>query len=406
VRTRDLDNLLRRLLESGDRISDINFTPGKPPQVEQDGDLRFPFIEPPLPELTPFMSEQIALNLLHDRRDLVRDLLQKGSCDCAYEVPGLARFRANIFTQRGSLSIVLRKLETQIPTIHDLVLPRVFQQMATLNKGLILLTGAAGQGKTSTMAALIHEVNLTRPVHVITLEDPIEFVHKHQIGTVNQRELGVDFDSWAGGLRAALRQSPRVIVLGELRDRETMETALHAADSGHLVVATMHTLGAGQTIHRLVGMFSGSEQARVRARLAGALQFVVAQWLVPRRSGGRIAALEILGSTVRTRELVREGEKEKKTFYKAMTDGATDGMQTCDQHLVHLFADGLVSETTVSDFCTDRVAVTREMDRILHERSLEVGSAPRSAPQEPGLSDLKVDFTYGRREREGGGHDG
>ncbi|MHC4549438.1 MAG: type IV pilus twitching motility protein PilT [Planctomycetota bacterium] len=401
MRTRELDNLLRTLLESGEGISDLNFTPGKPPQVEADGELGFPFVDPPLPELTPFMTEQIALNLLHDREELIRQLMQQGSCDCAYDVPGLARFRCNIFTQRGFITIVLRRLETRIPTIHDLVLPHVFQKMGKLHKGLILVTGATGMGKSTTLAALMHEINLTRPVHVITLEDPIEYVHGHQIGTINQRELGVDFDTWANGLRAAVRQAPKVIVIGELRDRATLETALNASDSGHLVLATMHTLGAGQTINRIVGMFPNEVQPRLRARLADAVQYVVGQWLVPRQGGGRIAALEILASSPRTRELIRDGESEHKTFYKVLSEGAQDGMQTFDQHLVKLFEDDFIDAHTVENYCTDRIRVGRELDRIRHARQV-AGDETAVEALDPALADLQMDFTHGRVREDGG----
>jgi len=391
MRTAELDSLLRTLLESGERISDLNFTPGKPPQLEIDGELKFPFVEPPLPELTPFMTEQIALNLLHDRPELFRQLLEQGSCDCAYEVPGLARFRANIFTQRGCFSAVLRRLETRVPTLDDLALPPVFRKMTQLEKGLVLVTGASGQGKSTTLAALVHEINLTRPVHVVTLEDPIEFVHKHEIGTVNQRELGTDFDTWANGLRAAVRQSPKVIVIGELRDRETLEAAINASDTGHLVFATMHTLGASQTIHRIVGMFQTDIQERLRARLADALRYVVAQWLVPRQGGGRIAVLEVLANTRRAADLIREGETEMKTLATVVAQGAADGMQNFDQHLTKLFADDFVDRETVLHYCTDRVWVTREMDRVRHERAMKEGIA--AAAQEV---ELKGDFTLGR----------
>ncbi len=399
MRTRELDDLLRRILKSGDRVSDVNFTPGKPPQVETDGNLVFPFTEPPLPELTPYMTEQIAVNLLHDRADLMEELFRTGSCDCAYEVPGLARFRANVFTQRGAVSIVLRKLEMKIATIHDLILPLVFQNMATLHKGLVLITGATGQGKSTTLAALVHEINMTRPVHVISLEDPIEFVHRHQIGTVNQRELGQDFSDWASGVRAAMRQAPKVIVLGELRDRETMETAVSAAETGHLVFATMHTMGAGETINRLVGMFPASEQPRLRARLADTIQYIVAQWLVPREEGGRIAALEILAANLRTREIIREGESgDHKTFYRALSDDSVDGMQTFDQHLLRLVDEGFVSRDTVLHYCTDRVFVSQSMDRMEHAKAAATGEPDAAEADDAGL---KMNFGYGRQRRGG-----
>ncbi len=375
MRTRELDELLRTLLESGERISDINFTPGKPPQLEIDGALKFPFVEPPLPELTPFMTEQIAFCLVGERQDLLRQLLEQGSCDCAYEVPGLARFRANVFSQRGSFSAVLRRLETRIPTLDDLALPPVFRKMTQLEKGLVLVTGASGQGKSTTLAALVHEINLTRPVHVVTLEDPIEFVHKHEIGTVNQRELGTDFDTWANGLRAAVRQSPKVIVLGELRDKETLEAAINASDTGHLVFATMHTLGASQTIHRIAGMFHADVQERLRARLADALRYVVAQWLVPRRGGGRVSVLEVLANTKRASDLIREGENETRTLARVIAEGMDEGMQTFDQHLAQLFDDEFVDGETVLHYCTDRDSVTREMVRVRRERGARSGVA-------------------------------
>ncbi|HEX5136227.1 MAG TPA: PilT/PilU family type 4a pilus ATPase [Planctomycetota bacterium] len=393
MRTPELDELLRTLLNSGERISDLNFTPGKPPQVEIDGKLTFPFVEPPLPELTPFMTEQIALCLVNERQDLLLQLLEHGSCDCAYEVPGLARFRANVFTQRGCFSAVLRRLETRIPTPDDLALPPVFRRITQLEKGLVLLTGASGQGKSTTLAALVHEINLTRAVHVVTLEDPIEFVHKHEIGTVNQRELGTDFDTWSNGLRAAVRQAPKVIVIGELRDRDTLEAAINASDTGHLVFATMHTLGASQTLHRIVGMFQADVQERLRARLADALRYVVAQWLVPRPGGGRVAVLEVLANTKRAADLIREGESEHKSLAKVIAEGQADGMQTFDQHLAQLFEDEFVDAETVLHYCTDRASVSREMNRIRHERRAQQGGAAAVAEE---IVDLKVDFTHGR----------
>jgi twitching motility protein PilT len=219
-------------------------------------------------------------------------------------------------------------------------------------------------------------------------------VHKHQIGTINQRELGVDFDTWSNGLRSAMRQAPKVIVLGELRDRDTLETALNASDSGHLVLATLHTLGAGQTINRITGMFPQDVQPRLRARLADAVQFIVAQWLIPREGAGRIAALEILASNGRTRELIREGETEHKTFYKVLSEGHADGMQTFDQHLVKLYEDGFVTEQTVEHYCTDRVFVSQAVDRIKYERN-----TGEPEPEDPAMADLKVDFFYGRDKK-------
>lgn len=398
MRRAELDALLRRLLGSGEGISDLNFTPGKPPQIDADGELRFPFVDPPLPELTPFMTERIALNLLGDRPDLLRELASTGSCDFAYTVPNVARLRVNVFRQRGLFSVVCRRLATRIPSIHDLALPPVFERIAKLHNGFVLVTGATGMGKSTTLAALVQEINRARPVHIVTLEDPIEFLHGHETGTVNQRELGTDFDSYASGLRAAMRQSPRVIVVGELRDRETMSTALSAAETGHLVFATMQTIGAGSTVHRIVGMFPTGEQGRIRSRLAEVLRYVVAQWLVPKRGGGRVAVQEILASTHRTRELILDGEREEKTFYRALSEGAAQGMQTFDQHLLRLLEEERIEEETARSFCSDRVQIGLLIDRLKAQKAKP--PEPR-APATGALDTLRMDFTFGRSPRDG-----
>jgi twitching motility protein PilT len=401
MRTAEVNALLRLLVESGEGVSDLNFTPGKPPQIEAEGELRFPFVDPPLPELSPFMTEQIALCLLENRPGLIKRLLQTGSCDFAFAVPGLSRFRVNVFSQRGAYSIVLRRLATTIPTIHDLVLPPVFEKLAGLRDGLILITGGPGSGKTTTMSSLAHQVNLTRPVHIVTLEDPIEFLHRHQLGTVNQRELGFDFDTFANGVRAALRQAPKVIVVGELRDRETVEVTLSAAETGHLVLSTMQTISAGQTVERLATMFPAAEQQRIRTRLAGCLRYIVAQCLVPKKDGGRIAALEILAPTMRAQELIRTGETEEKTFYKIISEGRGSGMQTFDQHLLRLFEEGWITEDTFRHYSTGRVEIMRQFERVRHALATAPAPVP-AAPAAPAaseidISDLKMDYTWGRK---------
>ena len=407
MRKAELNALLRVLIESGEGVTDLNFTGGKPPQVERDGELAFPFVDPPLPELSPFMTEQIVLNLLQNRPVLIRRLVQTGSCDFAYTVPGVARFRVNVFSQRGSYSIVLRRLATRIPDMDDLVLPRVFRDMATLDDGLVLITGGPGSGKTTTMASLVHEMNLNRPVHIVTLEDPIEFLHQHQIGTVNQRELGLDFESFADGLRAALRQSPRVIVLGEIRDRESAEMALAAAESGLLVVSTMRTVNPGQTVRRFLDLFPGEEQERVRQRFADCVRYIASQTLLPRVEGGRIVALEILSGSYRAQDIIRLDETEEKTFYRILSEGGNQGMQTLDQHLVRLYDSGLITEETCRHYGSGRVEATHEIERIAKreeaEEEVEEAKEEIALPAEqPAVQhrDLKMDYTWGRRSGE------
>ena len=398
MRKAELHSLLRVLAESGEGITDLNLTAGKPPQVVKEGELAFPLVDPPLPELTPFMTEQIALNLLQNRPKLIRDLTESGSCDFAYTLPGVARFRVNVFSQRGSFSIVLRRLATKMPTMHDLFLPRIFADMVTLNDGLVLITGGSGSGKTTTMSSLVHEINMSQAVHIVTLEDPIEFLHSHQVGTVNQREFGLDFDTFPSGMRAALRQGPRVIVVGELRDRETIEMALCAAESGHLVLSTMRTINASQTMQTIVGMFALVEQDRIRQRLAECLRYCVAQTLVPKLDGGRIPALEIMVGNYRMQDLIRIGESDDKSFYRFISEGRTAGMQTADAHLVQLLQDGLISEETARNYTSDRIEVVHMIDRVQAGGSEEGQAKRRSTGSDE--AELKMDYTYGKTPRE------
>ncbi len=287
MRRNELDFLLSRMLESQQEVSDLNFTVDKPLQVESFGELVAVPLEPPLERLTPFQTEMVALNLIGGNRRLTEDLLRAGSCDSSYSLSNKARFRVNIFSQRGNYSIVLRKLNTKIPTLEELGMPEIFHQAAKEKTGLILVTGATGSGKTTTLAALLDEINDNKSIHIITLEDPVEYVHSQKKATFNQRELGIDFNSFAGGLRAALRQAPKVILVGEMRDRETVEIGMTAAETGHLVLATLHTIDAGQTINRIVGMFEPEEQDQVRVRLADTLRWIVSQRLAPKIGGGR-----------------------------------------------------------------------------------------------------------------------
>lgn len=360
----ELDFILSTMLESQSDVSDLNFTVDKPLQVEASGELLPVECEPPIAKLTPYQTEMVALNLLGGSHKLFMDLLKHGSCDSSYTLEGRARFRINIFAQRGNYSIVLRKLNTEIPTLDQLSMPEIFKTAAREKTGLILVTGATGSGKSTTLAAMLNLINETRSIHVITLEDPVEFVHPQKKATFNQRELGSDFDSFSNGLRAALRQAPKVILVGEMRDRQTVEIALSAAETGHLVLSTLHTIDAGQTINRILGMFEPEEQDQVRVRLADTLRYVISQRLAPRIGGGRHALLEIMGSSLRTRETVVQGESEGKSFYEIMEASETFGWKTFDRACVEAFEQGLISEESAMLYCTKRGVVTRAIDNV------------------------------------------
>jgi len=352
------------MLEAFGNISDLNLTVGQPFQVETSGQLTEVKVKPPIPKITPFQSEVIALNLINSDRRLTEILLKSGSCDCSYYIQGKARFRVNIFSQRGNYSIVLRKLETRIPTIEELKLPPQFAKAAEEKNGLILVTGATGSGKTTTLAALLNRINNDKAIHVITLEDPVEFVHPHLKATFNQRELGSDFDAFSTGLRAALRQAPKVILVGEMRDRETVEIGMSAAETGHLVMSTLHTVDAGQTINRIVGMFGQEEEQQIRIRLADTLRWVISQRLVPKVGGGRVALLEIMNNNMRVKDTILNGESDDKTFYDIVRDGDSYGMWTFDQHISKLYAQGLISEQTAKGYATRKAVVARSIDNI------------------------------------------
>ena len=350
------------------RVSDLNITVGKTLQVESDGVLVPVDVEPPVTELTPFQAEVFALNLIGGNRRLLKDLVTKGSCDLSYSPDDSVRFRVNIFTQKGYFTTVMRKLETKIPTIDGFKFPPQFEMMAKEVNGLILFTGATGTGKTTSMAAILNRINEERAVHIVTLEDPVEYIHPHKKATFNQREMGDDFDTFAGGLRAALRQAPKVILVGEIRDRETLEIALTASETGHVVFSTLHTIDAGQTINRILGMFDQGEQTMIRNRLADTIRWVVSQRLLPRIGGGRVAAMEILCSSLRITDLLLNGETEEKTFYNVLKEGYTHNMRTFDQHLLELYEQGLITEESAITYSSHRSEVKRGLDTIKSAR--------------------------------------
>ena len=370
MRKVDVDYLLGRVLESHENASDLNFSVARPPQVEVSGELTPVVVEARLETLTPFQTETLALHLMQCDRRLSQHLISQGSCDCSYALFGKARFRVNIFQQRNSYSIVLRRLSTKIFTIDDLKLPPVFHQMAQERNGLILVTGATGSGKSTTLAALIDQMNQMKAMHIVTLEDPMEYVHAHKKATINQRELGSDFDTFANGLRAALRQAPKVILVGEMRDRETVEIALSAAETGHLVLSTLHTIDAGQTISRILGMFDRDEEKLVRIRLADTLRWVVSQRLLPKIGGGRVAALEIMGTNLRVKDSVLNGESEGKMFYEIIEAGEPFGMQTFDRGIIKFFQEGIIAEDTALAYASRKSIARRGIDDLKKTRGM------------------------------------
>jgi twitching motility protein PilT len=368
MRRAELDQILTTMLASQPEVSDLNFTVDRPPQVEAYGELKPVVLDPPIENLTPFQIEMIALNIIGDNLWQIEDLLRHGSCDTSYALSDKARFRVNIFSQRGNFSIVCRQLNTVIPTLESLKFPEVFKEIPTEKTGLVLITGATGSGKTTSLAAVLNDVNASKAVHIVTLEDPVEYVHSHKKATFNQRELGVDFDSYANGLRAALRQAPKVILVGEMRDRDTVKIALSAAETGHLVLSTLHTINAGETINRILGMFEPEEQEQVRIRLSDTLRWVVSQRLVPKCGGGRAALLEIMGSNLRTQETIRLGESEGKTFYEITEASYIYGWRTFDNACLEAFDQGVITEETALLYCTKRNVVSRGIDNIKKQR--------------------------------------
>jgi len=364
----EVDSLLNFILDHHPNISDINVSVGKPIQVEVDGELIPVNLPTPIRQLTPYQTEIFALQLLRKDRRATRLLLEEGSTDISYAVADRARFRVNVFSGPGAYAVVMRRLATHIPSVEELRLPPILGEMGMEKNGLVLVTGATGTGKSSTLAAVLRKVNETRSVHVVTLEDPIEFAHEHMQATFNQRELGLDFDTFDNGLRAALRQAPKVILVGEMRDRATVEIALHAAETGHLVMSTLHTIDAGQTINRIVGMFEHSEEQLIRLRLAAMLRWVVSQRLLPKVGGGRVAALEIMRQNLRVQESILHGETEGKMFYEIIDAGVSLSMQTFDTSILSSYESGLITEETAIAYASQRSVVLRGVDRIKNAR--------------------------------------
>jgi twitching motility protein PilT len=384
MRQAELDFILSKIVEHYPQISDINLTVGRPFQVEVYGSLVPVQLNLSTQVLTPFQTEVIALNLLRSDRRKIETLLKEGSCDLSHAIQDKVRFRVSIFSQKNNYSIIMRKLPVEIPTVESLGLPLIFKKMAREKNGIVFFTGATGSGKTTSLAAILDEINENDPVHVITLEDPVELVHSHKKATFNQRELGADFDSFSHGLRAALRQAPKVILVGEIRDRETMEIALTAAETGHLVLSTLHTIDASQTLNRILGFFDQEEERQIRNRLSGALRWIVGQRLLPRTDQGRVAVFEIMVNNLRVQDLILHGESPDKTFYEIMETSQPFGCQTFDQDIIAKFQQGIISEEIARLFASKRAIVQRGMDQIKSLRGEKTTS----------IKDLALDQEY------------
>ena len=346
-------DLIAAMLKGRDRISDLIFSPGRAPQVEMRGELvALPFRG--LEELTPEHTHQIAEDLIGGNSHAGHQLQRDGSADLSYSLPGIARFRVNVFRQKSTYAIVMRVIPNRIPTFDELGLPQALAEITSLRTGIVLVTGPTGSGKSSTLAAVIDRMNETLAMHIVTIEDPVEFLHVHKKATIHQRELHHDTPTFSLALRAALRQAPKVILVGEMRDRETIEIALEASETGHLVLSTLHTIDASKTVERIVGTFPSGDQQAIRTRLSKAFRYIVSQRLIPKRDGqGRIAVLEILKSTLRTREYVQVGEADGKSLLDAMRAGEQDGMQHFDGELERLMRERVISVEIGMSYATN-----------------------------------------------------
>jgi twitching motility protein PilT len=359
--------VIAAMIDSGTGISDLVFSPGRPPQVEKHGDLTRVALKE-LPVLRSSDTVALARDIIGDGQQALRALKEQGACDLSYALAERARFRVNIFRQRGSYAIVMRVIASKIPSFAELNLPPSLAEVAKLKNGIVLVTGPTGSGKSTTLAAIIDLINETRADHILTIEDPIEFLHYHKKSTVHQRELHSDVPSFAMALRAALRQAPKVILVGEMRDRETIEIALTAAETGHLVFSTLHTIDASKTVERIVGAFDAGDQHAIRGRLSASFRYFISQRLIPRNGGGRIAVLEVLKSTLRTRDYMEGGEGEGKTLLDAMRDGEMDGMQHFDGEIEKLIRAGVISTSSGLLYATNAGNLRVQISDVLAEQ--------------------------------------
>ena len=356
--------LVATLLQVSKQVSDLIFSPGRGPQIELNGQLKEINITG-VGRLTPEATHRIAMDLIGKNEIVMSKLEKEGATDLSYSLPGIARFRVNVFRQRGTHAIVMRVIPQTVPDFESLNLPPRLGEIVGLRNGIVLVTGPTGSGKSSTLAAIINKINEEKACHILTIEDPIEFLHLHKKSTIHQRELHSDTPSFALALRAALRQAPKVILVGEMRDKETIEIALEAAETGHLVFSTLHTVDASKTIERIVGVFPLADQLTIRSRLSRSFRYIVSQRLIPKKDkSGRIAAIEILKSTMRTREYVEKGETEGKSLLDAMRDGATEGMQHFDGELDRLVRSGAIELESALSFATNSGNLRLELSDV------------------------------------------
>src|SRR4029077_15441387 len=388
----DLDPLLETMLDAAPGISDLNLSVGRPPQVEVDGQLR-PVKFAGIERLLPYQTELIAMRLLAGKRDLAEKLVKTGSVDLSYSLARRTRFRVNVFAQRGSYSIVLRVIPNKIPTVEELGIPPQLKEIGNERNGIVLVTGPTASGKSTTLAAIINKINQDNAIHIITIEDPIEYLHPHVKSTINQREVGADTQTFALALRAALRQAPKVILVGEMRDVETISIALEASETGHLVLSTLHTIDASKTIDRIVGVFPKNEERQVRTHFSQSFKWIVSQRLVPEGGGGRVAVCEILRSTARTKEYVQEGEREGKSLIDAMNDGVLEGMQSFDYELEKLINAGVVDKEVGLSYATNRTNLVLRLETQGGEDAgvTPSGRFPAARPAAPKAAPSEMD---------------
>jgi twitching motility protein PilT len=383
----DVAPIIEQMLLISDNVSDLNFSCGQKPQVEINGTL-YPATPLGLGRLSAFQTEMIAMSILRDNSEAAMQLARNRTADLSYALPGKCRFRVNIFQQRNSYSIVMRVIPHDIPSFEDLKIPLQLKDICEIRNGVVLLTGPTGSGKSSTLAAIIDQINENKSYHIVTIEDPIEFLHNHKKSTINQREVGADTKDFASALRAALRQAPKVILVGEMRDLETAEIALEAAETGHLVLSTLHTIDASKTIDRIIGLYPKNEERIIRTRLAQTFRYIVSQRLIPKADGkGRIAAVEIMKSNPRTREYIEKGESEGKTLLDAIRDGEIDGMQDFDSVIKGLIEDKTITLDDGLSYATNKNNLLLQLKGLsstedyINQNNLTMPTVAAIAPQ-------------------------